>query len=204
MDFEIKDNSCLIVIDLQNDFCSNGSLEICKNEEIAPPVNFLINYFYDAKKIVLASKDWHPQNHISFRENQNIYKFSDLSVWPKHCVKNTYGSEFIAELETQKISEIFIKGFIPEMEQYSVLKSVNQNLASQTMLEYLKQKHIKTVYLCGIALEYCVISSALDFVKNHFECYLILNATVSASKQAFEEVLEICKINNIKIIEYPK
>lgn len=57
MDFEIKDNSCLIVIDLQNDFCSNGSLEICKNEEIAPPVNFLINYFYDAKKIVLASKD---------------------------------------------------------------------------------------------------------------------------------------------------
>lgn len=202
MSFEIKDNSCLVVIDLQNDFCSNGSLEICKNQEIAPSVNFLINYFRDAKKMVLASKDWHPQNHISFKENQKIYKNSDLAIWPKHCVQNTYGSEFISELEVQKINEIFIKGFIPETEQYSVLNSVNKNLCSQTMLEYLIKKGFKTVYLCGIALEYCVISSALDFVKNHFECYLILNAIASASKQAWEKVLEICKRNNIKIIKY--
>lgn len=110
----------LIIIDVQNDFVPGGSLEVPDGDQIIPVINSIQGYF----DLVIATQDWHPQNHISFASNHKgkkpfetiEWRGMDQILWPDHCVQNTKGAEFHPELNLKKTEAIFRKGMEPEID----------------------------------------------------------------------------------------
>ena len=178
MNFE-KDCS-LIIIDLQNDFCPGGSLAVNKGNEILKKINSLQTMFSS----IVLTQDWHPLDHLSFASNQdNKAPFETLEMsygtqvlWPNHCVQGTFGAKFHKDLDTSKANIIIRKGYRKQIDSYSAFYENDKN--TMTGLDgFLKQNHIKKVYLCGLALDFCVYYSAIDAKNLGYETNVILNAT---------------------------
>ncbi len=142
----------LFIVDLQNDFCPWGALPTPKGDVIIPVLNKLMDKF----DLVLASKDWHPEDSIHFQK------------WPKHCIQGTKGAEFPDGLNAEKINKIFLKGTGNKDDGYSAFEATNENLA-----EYLKQNNVDEFYVTGLTAEYCVKQTVLDALKNGFKTYVI-------------------------------
>lgn len=142
----------LFIVDLQNDFCPNGALPTPKGNIVIPVINKLMDKLY----LVLASKDWHPENSVHFEK------------WPKHCIQNSYGAEFPEGLNSDKIHKIFLKGIGNKDDGYSAFEATNENLA-----EYLKKNNIDELYVTGLTAEYCVKQTVLDSLKNGFKTFVI-------------------------------
>jgi len=178
MNFE-KDCS-LIIIDLQNDFCPDGSLAVNEGNEIIKKINSLQTMFSS----IVLTQDWHPLDHLSFASNQdNKAPFETLEMsygtqvlWPNHCVQGTFGAKFHKDLDTSKANIIIRKGYRKQIDSYSAFYENDKN--TMTGLDgFLKQNHIKKVYLCGLALDFCVYYSAIDAKNLGYETNVILNAT---------------------------
>ncbi len=167
-----------IIIDLQNDFLPGGPLGVSDGDEIIPLINQLIKRF----PLVVATKDWHPTNHISFAEfhGKSVRDVIDVNgspqtLWPIHCVQNTLGSGFAPSLHQEKIAEIFYKGVDPMIESYSVFFDNNKTRATG-LEDYFKSQGVNKVYVAGIATDYCVKYGAIDARLLGFEVYVIQNA----------------------------
>ncbi|MFO8055331.1 MAG: nicotinamidase [Bacteroidales bacterium] len=145
----------LLIVDVQNDFCPGGALAAPRGNEVVPVLNNLMNRF----EIVLASKDWHPENSVHF-EN-----------WPVHCVKGTKGAELHPELKDENIDKILLKGTEGEDDGYSAFEATNVDLVA-----FLKEKRIKRVYIGGLTTEYCIKETALSSVSAGFDTYVIEDA----------------------------
>ena len=139
----------LILIDIQNDFCPDGSLAVPQGDRIVPIANNLIPQFQH----VIASKDWHPANHQSFASqhpNRQIGDLIDLNglpqiLWPDHCIQNTQGSNFHPGLNTAAISHITCKGTAPTIDSYSAFFDNGKRKA--TDLHNYLQKHKSPTYI---------------------------------------------------------
>ncbi len=113
----------LVIVDVQNDFVSGGSLAVPHGGRVVPVINCLIPEF----ELVVASKDWHPANHGSFASQHPGKKpgeIIDLNglrqiLWPDHCVQETFGAEFVASLDTSRIKRVFYKGVDAGIDSYS-------------------------------------------------------------------------------------
>lgn len=101
----MKDKNCLLIIDLQNDFCQGGSLAVPKAEESIQKVNEIREKFnFD---FVAHTQDSHPLKHVSFATTHQQEPFTYVTLengkqqklWPQHCVANTKGSEFHKDLK---------------------------------------------------------------------------------------------------------
>ena len=90
MEFGIDENSALIIVDVQRDFCLGGSLPVPKGDEVIPVLNRYVKRFVKARAPIYATRDWHPPNHASFK--------SQGGPWPPHCVQDTRGAEFHPDL----------------------------------------------------------------------------------------------------------
>lgn len=150
----------LLVIDIQNDFCKGGSLEVKDANDIIPYVNKLMeSKEYD---LIVGTKDWHPSNHTSFKSNH-----SD-GIWPNHCIQNELGSEFHSELKKELFTKVFTKGMNPEVDSYSGFFD-NDHINSTGMGEYLKSMGVVDVIIVGLALDYCVKFTAIDSLSFGFK-----------------------------------
>jgi len=203
----IKDQSALILIDLQNDFCSKGSLEVPDADAIIPLANRLSGCF----DLVVATKDWHPKDHLCFASNHpgkkvnEIITIGDIKqiLWPDHCIQETKGSEFHPDLNTAPINKIFYKGSNKNIDSYSAFFD-NAHLSETGLASYLHEQGIKDVHMMGLATDYCVKYSCLDAVRLGFNTYVIkdacrgVNLKEEDSAKAFEEMSrEGVKIVNI-------
>jgi len=178
-------HSALILIDLQNDFFPGGSLGVPGADAIFP----LANTVQDLFDFVVATQDWHPQNHTSFASNhpsKKAFEVIDLNgipqvLWPDHCVQGTKGAEFHSKLRKDKISKIIHKGTDPKIDSYSAFYD-NAHLKETELEPFLKEKGIHTVYIMGLATDYCVYYSVLDAVKLGFKTYLIEDGCFGINK----------------------
>lgn len=171
----------LILVDLQNDFCALGALEVKEGNAVVPIANRLM----DAKlfDLVIATQDWHPANHKSFAANHLFRKpgqVIDLNglpqvLWTIHCVQDSFGAEFVDELNTDLIDTIFQKGTDVEIDSYSGFFD-NGKLKSTGLGAFLKEKEVAEVYVLGLATDYCVKFTALDANDLGFKTYLIADA----------------------------
>ncbi|RDI48800.1 bifunctional nicotinamidase/pyrazinamidase [Aquicella lusitana] len=169
----------LIMVDLQNDFCEGGHLAVPGGDEVIPLANQLQDYF----DLVVATQDWHPQDHMSFASNHPAYGIGDVIVvdeipqvlWPDHCVQHSKGAEFHPDLNTQKIEKIFHKGTDKKIDSYSAFFD-NAHRRSTGLGEYLRSKEIEDVYIMGLATDYCVKYSSLDAAHLGFNVYVIEDA----------------------------
>lgn len=162
-----KENSALIVVDMQNDFYVGGSLEVNGIQNILKPLKILIEKAILENVKIIFTKDNHPSNHISF------------SKWPKHCIKSTFGSLIIDDLNQYKKDLIVHKGEEKDIENYSCF--FNGNDFSE-LKYFLENNKINNLYFCGVAVEYCVKFSALDAKKFNFSVFLIKNAICCIDK----------------------
>lgn len=157
----------LILVDIQNDFCFGGSLAVPEAEQILPLVNKIQKANYD---LIVATKDFHPANHSSFKSN------NPNGIWPDHCVQGSQGAEFHPKLNTQAIDQVFVKGTNPEVDSYSGFFD-NDHKSSTGLGEYLKDQGITEVDVVGLALDYCVKATAIDAHNLGFKTSVIVDAT---------------------------
>ncbi|GBR11707.1 nicotinamidase [Asaia spathodeae] len=162
--FPAAPRRALLVIDVQNDFLPGGTLAVPKGDLILPAVNALMTQDFDA---IIASRDWHPQNHISF-----VPQGGD---WPIHCVAGTGGADFSPHLHQNRLSHIVHKGLDPACDSYSAFFD-NDQRHSTGLDALLRGLGITHVTLCGLALDFCVAATARDARKLGFETVISLAA----------------------------
>ena len=166
----------LIVIDLQNDFCKGGALEVKNGDAAILMANLLMPKF----DIVVATQDWHPANHGSFAANHlwrkpgqviNVNGFQQV-LWALHCVQNSFGAMFHKELNTEGVHKIIQKGTDPDVDSYSVFFDIGRRKKTD-LHDYLSLKNVDEVFVMGLATDYCVKFTALDAVSLGYKTYLI-------------------------------
>ncbi|MEK7280616.1 MAG: isochorismatase family protein, partial [Nitrospirota bacterium] len=143
----ILSDAALIIVDVQNDFCPGGALPVIDGDKVVPVLNGYIKRFREEGAPVIATRDWHPNNHNSFKESGGI--------WPPHCVQGTLGAQFHPGLDLSGDVRIISKGASPKDEAYSGFQGTY--LATE-----LKKKGIQTLYIGGLATDYCVKHTVLD------------------------------------------
>lgn len=166
----------LILVDLQNDFMPGGSLAVKNADEVISVANRVQRHF----KYVVATQDWHPEDHVSFANNHpgcfpgDFIQQSGLSqvLWPVHCVQNTKGAEFVKGLKLDHIIKVFHKGSDPGIDSYSGFFD-NGHKKETGLADFLKELQISEVYIMGVATDYCVKYTVLDACKLGFKTYLI-------------------------------
>lgn len=151
----------LIVVDVQNDFCPGGSLAVASGDEVIAPLNKLIKDFLDRGEPVFKTRDWHPAKAKHFA----LYG----GTWPVHCVQNTPGAEFHADLSDDPRITIISKGINESADGYSGFDGTN-------LAEILREQGVKEVWVGGLATDYCVKHTVLDALKQGFEVKALADA----------------------------
>ena len=189
----------LICVDIQNDFCPGGSLEVKEGDQVIPVANKLMEHF----DLVVATQDWHPANHKSFaamhpwRYPGNVIDLNGLQqiLWPIHCVQGSFGAEFAPGLNTDAFEEVFVKGTDTEIDSYSGFFD-NGHRKATGLGDYLKGKGVEEVYILGLALDVCVKFTVLDALGLGFKTYLVedgcrgVNLNEGDSDKALSEMRE--------------
>lgn len=199
--------NALIIVDLQNDFCPGGSLAVSKADELVPVIN-RISTLFDK---VVATKDWHPENHISFASNykgRNEYDLINIEglkqvLWPNHCVQGSSGAEFHPNLNCNSFDLVIHKGTDPSLDSYSAF--LENDKKTKTGLDgYLKDFNIKKLYICGLATDYCVFYTVLDALALGYEVCLIEDASegVDFPEGNVAKAIGIMKEKGAKVISY--
>lgn len=160
----------LIVVDTQNDFCPGGALAVPHGDEVIEPINQLVERFIRDGQIVIYTKDHHPADHASFKVND------PNGIWPPHCVQNTQGWEFHPDLKVE--GKTFYKAFLTEEDSYSGFGGhIEADMKSQSLEDYLRTQGVEEVVVVGLALDYCVKSTAIDAHKLGFKSMVVLDGT---------------------------
>ncbi|WP_207865732.1 bifunctional nicotinamidase/pyrazinamidase [Pseudomonas sp. 58(2021)] len=175
----ITPRSALLVIDVQNDFIPGGQLPVPEGDRIVPLVNDLARQF---KQVVIA-QDWHPAGHASFASSHPSHKpydviqlpYGEQTLWPDHCVQATRGAELHPELNLPHAQLIIRKGCNPDIDSYSAFLEADR-VTTTGLAGYLKERGIDTVYMVGLALDFCVMFSALDARAAGFNAFVVLDA----------------------------
>ncbi|MHC3822645.1 MULTISPECIES: bifunctional nicotinamidase/pyrazinamidase [Pseudomonas] len=176
---QISPRTALLVIDVQNDFIPGGQLAVPEGDQIVPLINRLGGLF---KQVVIA-QDWHPSGHASFASSHPGHQpyeviqlpYGEQVLWPEHCVQGTAGAEFHPELNLPHAQLIIRKGCNPDIDSYSAFLEADRRTTTG-LAGYLKERGIDTVYMVGLALDFCVMFSALDARAAGFNAFVVLDA----------------------------
>jgi nicotinamidase/pyrazinamidase len=180
MKAKLRAGDALLIVDPQNDFLPGGALPVPQGDEIIPILNTWIKAAQEAKIPIIVSRDWHPANHISFKEQGGH--------WPAHCVQNTWGAEFSKDLKIPKDVIIINKAFHADKEAYSAFEGVTDKEA-KPLTEQLSELKVTRIWIAGLALDYCVHYSAVNAFKEGFEFHVILPACRSISKHTEDKAM---------------
>ena len=169
----------LLVIDVQRDFLTGGSLAVPGGEAVIPLINRLGRRFQE----VILTQDWHPQGHISFGSTHGKRPFLDTveasygtqSLWPEHTVQQSSGAALHPDLQLPHAGMILRKGFRKDVDSYSAFLE-NDHVTSTGLAGYLRDRTLSRLYLCGLAWDYCVGFSALDGRALGFEVVVVEDA----------------------------
>jgi nicotinamidase/pyrazinamidase len=169
----------LLVVDVQNDFCPGGALAVPDGDRVVPVINRLSGLF----DTVLNTQDWHPAGHHSFASSHKGKKPFDVAeldygeqvLWPDHCVQGTDGAAFHPELEINRSQLVLRKGFRKEIDSYSAFFE-NDHKTVTGLTGYLRNRGVKTLYVTGLAADFCVKWTVLDAMKEGFHVNVVEDA----------------------------
>ena len=179
IEFNARPSDALLIIDVQNDFCTDGALSVPDGEAVVPLINQLATQF----DTVIATQDWHPAGHSSFASSHDAadpftmitMPYGEQTLWPDHCIQNTKGAEFHTDLTMQQIQCIIRKGFRSEVDSYSAFYE-NDKKTTTGLSGLLHERGIKRVVCVGLAYDYCVRFSAEDAHQEGFETIVLKDA----------------------------
>lgn len=152
----------MLIVDVQNDFCSGGKLAVPDGEGVVPEINLWIADAERTGAPICASRDWHPIDHCSFREQGG--------PWPSHCVQGSAGARFHPGLRLPERTWVIDKADRPDRESFSAFEG-------SQLADRLRAHGVRRIWVGGLALEYCVRQNILDARREGFQVRLILPAT---------------------------
>ena len=172
--------AALIVVDIQNDFLPGGALAVSRGDETVAIANRLMPLF----PTVVLTADWHPADHSSFASQHagnSPYDvvpmpYGNQVLWPDHCVAGTSGADFAAGLETVRAHAVIRKGTDKNCDSYSGFLAADRKTPTG-LAGYLKSRGVTTVFVCGLATDFCVAWTAQDAAAAGFKTYLIEDAS---------------------------
>ncbi|MFQ5921198.1 MAG: isochorismatase family protein [Nitrososphaerales archaeon] len=167
MVIKLSSSCALIIADMQNDFMPSGALPVPDAEKIVPALNRYIEIFASRKLPIFATRDWHPPNHISFKQRGGI--------WPMHCVKDTAGAELDKALKIPRSVRIISKGTEADKEAYSGFERTD-------LARRLEAEGTRCVLIGGVATDYCVKNTALDAIRLGLDAVVLEDAVKGINK----------------------
>ncbi|WP_022847252.1 MULTISPECIES: nicotinamidase [unclassified Desulfurobacterium] len=171
MKVKLTGRDALIVVDVQKDFCPGGALPVPDGDKVVEPLNIYIKLFSGAGLPVFATRDWHPENHISFKKNGGM--------WPVHCLQNGKGAEFHDDLMLPPDAFIINKGDRPELEAYSGFQG--------TILDsLLKERGVRRIFVGGLATDYCVKHTVLGGLNLGYQVFLLSDAVRAVNVNPYD------------------
>jgi len=196
----------LLLVDIQNDFCTGGNLAVPEGEKTVPVANRLMDKGgYD---LIAASLDWHPADHGSFvsqHTGKKPFEEGELNgqkqmIWPDHCVQGSEGAKFHPDLNTDKIDYIERKGTDKNVDSYSAFRD-NAKDRLTGLAEYLKAEGVTELHICGLATDVCVKFTLLDAAELLPDVKLVFveDASRGLSEEAVKEAKKEIKAKNIDI-----
>jgi nicotinamidase/pyrazinamidase len=171
--------AALVVIDVQNDFCPGGALAVAGGDAVVAPINRVLRRF----GVRVFTQDWHSPDHRSFASNHPgaapfataAMPYGPQVLWPDHCVQGTPGAAFHPALDLEPADMILRKGFRPHVDSYSAFFE-NDRTTPTGLAGYLRERGVRSVWLAGLATDFCVHFSALDAARLGFAVTLIEDA----------------------------
>lgn len=196
----------LIITDVQHDFMPGSALGVPHGNEIIPIINRLIPHFQH----VIATLDWHPENHVSFARTHGA-KVGDVIqvdgkeqiLWPVHCLQHTHGAGFASGLKKESIEVIFHKGIDPKVDSYSAFFDAARH-RSTGLADYLQKHKLQELYFVGLATDYCILYSVLDALELGFEVTVIQNAcrAINLHPGDGDKALEKMRLKGVKLTSF--
>jgi nicotinamidase/pyrazinamidase len=172
-------SSALIVVDVQNCFLPGGSLAVKEGDQIIPVINRIAKGFEN----VVMTQDWHTPHHISFASTHEGKKpfeviklaYGNQVLWPDHCVQGTEGAQIAKDINIPQAELIIRKGYHNEVDSYSAFLEADKE--THTGLGgYLKERGIDTVFITGLATDFCVAWTAVDARHAGLTTYVVEDA----------------------------
>ena len=192
------DNTALLIIDVQNDFCPGGQLAVQDGDQEVAPINLMIS----SAAHIVATQDWHPDGHASFatsHEGKNPLElikmpYGDQVLWPDHCVQGSKGAEFHPDLNIEQANAIIRKGSDPRIDSYSAFFE-NDRKTPTGLDGYFKSLEIANINLVGLATDFCVNYSAQDAANLGYKVSVLekmcraidLNGSLAAAKSEMQD-----------------
>ena len=180
----MHERAALLIVDLQNDFCPGGALQITDGDRVVEPINRAAQLFAAAGLPVLASRDWHPPDTRHFR--------AFGGVWPVHCVQGTSGAAFHPALRLPGGTVVLSKGIDPELDGYSAFEGVTVD--GRMLADLLRELQVRKLYISGLATDYCVLCTTREALRSGFEVTVLTDAVAGvdivpgASADAIEDM----------------
>jgi len=185
MPAQLQPTDALIVVDVQNDFCPGGALAVPAGDEVVPELNRWLHAAQQGGAGVFATRDWHPSDHTSFTDQGG--------PWPPHCVQNTPGAEFHTDLELPMGVPVISKGVEAADDSYS-------NFAKTDLDARLRAGGATRLWIGGLALDYCVLWTALEAVRLGYEVHLIAAASRSIATSPEDVQKTIAQLRDAGVI----
>lgn len=151
----------LLIVDVQNDFLPGGALAVEQGDAVIPALNRYIDAFVTRGLPVVATRDWHPEAHCSFREQGG--------PWPPHCRANTEGAEFARQLGLPADATVISKATTPDQDAYSGFQGTDLD-------QRLQAAGVRRLYVGGLATDYCVLNTVRDARRLGYEVMLLADA----------------------------
>jgi nicotinamidase/pyrazinamidase len=162
-----KQGDALIIADIQNDFLPGGALGIAGGDSIVPTLQAYMTTFQSHNLPIVLTRDWHPANHCSFREQGG--------PWPVHCVAGSPGSRPPSNFPMPPTAHIIHKAMSPEREAYSAFQDT-------PLHEQLRAQGVRRVFVGGLATDYCVLNTVKDARALGYEVYLLLDGIQAVNR----------------------
>ena len=157
----LRGDDALIVVDVQRDFLPGGSLAIPAGDDVVVPLSAYIAAFDAHNLPIFLTRDWHPENHCSFRNAGGR--------WPPHCVQGTPGAQWPAELKIPVHARIVSKGTDVSIDAYS-------GFTGTSLLTILQELGVRRLFIGGLATDYCVHDTVMDARQHGFEVVVLADA----------------------------
>ena len=188
----MQERAALIIVDVQNDFCPGGALAVAKGDEIVAVLNRYNEKFRAAGLPIVATRDWHPPKTSHFKTYGG--------VWPAHCVQQTFGAAFHADLNLNSDVIVVSKGMGADEDSYSAFQG--KDAAGTPLGQLLRGLGVGQIFVGGLATDYCVKQTALDGVKEGFRVVLLGDATrgVNLNPDDSEKALTEMRAAGVKML----
>jgi len=172
-------SSALIVVDVQNCFLPGGSLAVKDGDKVIPVINQIAKSFEN----VVMTQDWHTAHHISFASSHEGKKpfeviklaYGNQVLWPDHCVQGTAGAAIAKDINIPWAELIIRKGFHNDVDSYSAFLEADKETKTG-LAGYLKERRIDTLFVSGLATDFCVAWTAIDAAHAGFKVYVVDDA----------------------------